>query len=136
MRRNSSRRSTSGFDLIDDSALRVLIELLFPLSTIVTPNIQEAERITGMSIRTEEDIENAARIIRSMGAKNVLIKGGHFESETLQNQKAIDYLFTADGKTVFEADFIDTNATHGTGCTLSAAIAANCSRGRARNKSR
>jgi hydroxymethylpyrimidine kinase/phosphomethylpyrimidine kinase len=123
-------RSTSGFDLIDDAALRSLIEMLFPLSTVVTPNIQEAERITGTSIKSEHDIEVAAGVMRSMGAKNVLIKGGHFESETLRNQKARDYLFVGEEMTVFEADYFDTTATHGTGCTLAAAIAANLALGK------
>ncbi len=118
-------RSTSGFDLIDEASLQALIEMLFPISTIVTPNIQESERITGTTIRAEADIENAAQRMQSMGAKNVLIKGGHFEAETLVKQKALDYLFTPGEKTVFEADYIDTTATHGTGCTLAAAIAAN-----------
>lgn len=123
-------RSTSGFDLIDDAALRLLIEMLFPLSMIVTPNIQEAERITGTTIKSEGDIDNAAQVIRSIGAGNVLIKGGHFESETRLNQKARDYLFTGEGKTVFEGDYIDTTSTHGTGCTLAAAIAANLALGK------
>jgi hydroxymethylpyrimidine/phosphomethylpyrimidine kinase len=123
-------RSTSGFDLIDDVALKALIELLFPISSVVTPNIQEAERITGMSISTEEDIVNAATMIRSMGANNVLIKGGHFEAETISRQKARDYLFTDEGRTVFDADYIDTTSTHGTGCTLAAAIAANLALGK------
>ena len=123
-------RSTSGFDLIDNASLQVLIEMLFPLSTIVTPNIQEAERITGTTIRGEDNIENAARLIQSMGARNVLIKGGHFETETLVNKKARDYLFIGDEKAIFEADYIDTTATHGTGCTLAAAIAANLALGK------
>lgn len=122
-------RSTSGFDLIDEAALHTLIEALFPLATIVTPNIQEAERITGKTIRGEDDIETAARLIQSMGARNVLIKGGHFEAETLCSQKARDYLFIGDESVVFEADYIDTTATHGTGCTLAAAIAANLALG-------
>jgi len=71
-------RSTSGFDLIDDAALRILIERLFPLADIVTPNLPEAERIARMKIETEADIERAARIMQSFGAKTVLIKGGHF----------------------------------------------------------
>ncbi|MDQ2746351.1 MAG: hydroxymethylpyrimidine/phosphomethylpyrimidine kinase, partial [Acidobacteriota bacterium] len=71
-------RSTSGYDLIDDAALRSLIENLFPLAVIVTPNLPEAERITRMTIENEADIERAARIMQSFGAKNVLIKGGHF----------------------------------------------------------
>lgn len=121
-------RSTSGYDLIDDAALRVLIEKLFPLSLVVTPNLQEAERISGMSIRSRKDIESAARALLSMGAANVLMKGGHaIEGE----EKARDLLFGADGGTeVFEADLIETTATHGTGCTLAAAITANLALGR------
>lgn len=121
-------RSTSGYDLIDDTALRVLIEKLFPLSVVVTPNLQEAERISGNAIRTVDDVEAAARTMLSMGAANVLMKGGHvIDGE----EKARDRLFRADGRVqVFEADFIDTTATHGTGCTLAAAIAANLAIGR------
>ncbi|HEX9960810.1 MAG TPA: hydroxymethylpyrimidine/phosphomethylpyrimidine kinase, partial [Pyrinomonadaceae bacterium] len=70
-------RSTSGFDLIDDAALQALIEKLFPLSTVITPNIPEAERIARMKIETVEDIRRAAEIMRNLGAKAVLIKGGH-----------------------------------------------------------
>src|SRR6185369_13595261 len=66
-------RSTSGFDLIDDDALKILIEKLFPLATVITPNIPEAERITGMKIENLEDIREAAKIMKSFGAKNVLI---------------------------------------------------------------
>src|SRR5688500_6612553 len=65
-------RSTSGYDLIDEAALRVLIEKLFPLSLIVTPNLQEAERITGLSIRTVNDIDAAGAAMLRMGARNVL----------------------------------------------------------------
>jgi len=70
-------RSTSGFDLIDDAALKSLIEELFPHSEVVTPNIPEAERISGLKIESEADFEKAARKIQSLGAKNVLLKGGH-----------------------------------------------------------
>jgi hydroxymethylpyrimidine/phosphomethylpyrimidine kinase len=124
-------RSTSGYDLIDDAALRILIEKLFPLSLLVTPNLQEAERITGISIRSRADIESAARTMLSMGAANVLMKGGHLFDEEGRDGKARDYLFGADGTTdVFEADRIETSATHGTGCTLAAAITANLALGR------
>ncbi len=119
-------RSTSGFDLIDDDALRVMIDKLFPLSLIVTPNTQEAERITGMAIRTRDDISAAARLILSMGAERVLMKGGHF----IEDGKARDYLYQADGGVhVLEAEHIVTDATHGTGCTLAAAITANLALG-------
>jgi hydroxymethylpyrimidine/phosphomethylpyrimidine kinase len=130
-------RSTSGFDLIDTSALKSLIEQLFPLSSIITPNIPEAERISGIAIETEDDIMAAASVMRSMGAKNVLIKGGHLEiaergvrNADSQKRIARDFLFTDDGTHVFEAGYIETTATHGTGCTLAAAIAANLALGK------
>src|SRR5512141_989055 len=119
-------RSTSGFDLIDEPALRALIEHLFPVSNLVTPNIPEAERITGMRITGGSDMEKAARSMQSMGAANVLIKGGH----ALDAKLAKDFLFAGDTTHVFEAPFIETTATHGTGCTLSAGIAANLALGR------
>lgn len=118
-------RSTSGFDLIDDEALRVLIELLFPLSDIVTPNIPEAERIANMRIESADNVKKAARLIQSMGAKNVLIKGGHAPA-----LKAKDSLFIENNLYLFEDDFIETMATHGTGCTLASAIAANLALGK------
>ncbi len=134
-------RSTSGFDLIDDEALKILIEKLFPLSGVVTPNLPEAERITRMKIENEKDIEKAAKIMQNLGAKNVLIKGGHLsilglDKSRVQSPKskvqktAKDFLFVGDEKYVFEADFIETTATHGTGCTLASAIAANLALGK------
>lgn len=157
-------RSTSGFDLIDDEALKILIEKLFPLSSIVTPNLPEAERIARMKIENEKDIEKAARLMQNFGAKNVLIKGGHipildfgFRISDLEeskvetqnskltenrnpktknqkpkniNRKAKDYLFTGDDLRIFEGEWIETNATHGTGCTLASAIAANLALGK------
>lgn len=123
-------RSTSGFDLIDDDALRVLIEKLFPLSDIITPNLPEAERIARMTIENENDIERAAQIMQNAGAKNVLIKGGHLFKAKGEKQKAKDFLFFGEDKLVFEADFIETTATHGTGCTLASAIAANLALGK------
>jgi hydroxymethylpyrimidine/phosphomethylpyrimidine kinase len=129
-------RSTSGFDLIDDNALQSLIKHLFPLAKIITPNIPEAERITGLKIENESDIRQAAKIMQSFGAKNVLIKGGHFQGKRDKGKgkasgfKASDFLFIGDELFVFEADFIETNSTHGTGCTLAAAIAANLANGK------
>jgi hydroxymethylpyrimidine kinase/phosphomethylpyrimidine kinase len=140
-------RSTSGFDLIDDEALKILIEKLFPLAEIVTPNLPEAERIARMKIENEKDIEKAAEIMRNFGAKNVLIKGGHIpilgfgfwvldsnevrvQSPKSEKRKARDFLFVGDEKYVFESEFIETTATHGTGCTLASAIAANLSLGK------
>jgi hydroxymethylpyrimidine/phosphomethylpyrimidine kinase len=139
-------RSSSGFDLIDDEALRALVESLFPLADIITPNIPEAERIARMKIENEKDIEKAARLMQSMGAKNVLIKGGHLpdaergtrnaelknkgQRSKVKGQKSIDFLFVGEDLHVFEAEFIETTATHGTGCTLAAAITANLANGK------
>ena len=122
-------RSTSGFDLIDDEALTALIEKLFPLADLITPNIAEAERIAGLKINLQEDITDAAKMIRSLGAKNILIKGGHFE-EKVKSKKATDYLFIDKEMHVFESDRIETVAMRGTGCTLASAIAANLSLGK------
>jgi len=111
--------ATSGDLLLQKSAVAVLRSKLIPLATIVTPNIPEAEVLTGMKLRTAVEIREAAQRIIKMGAKTVVIKGGHL------NGPAMDLFF--DGKifTALKAKRIRTINTHGTGCTLSAAIAAN-----------
>ena len=112
-------RSTSGYDLIDNDALAALKTELLPLARVVTPNIPEAERMTGLkSIANEDEMRHAAHAIREMGARAVLIKGGHLEGE------ALDLLDNEGRISVFRAERINTTATHGTGCTLAAAIAA------------
>jgi hydroxymethylpyrimidine/phosphomethylpyrimidine kinase len=146
-------RSTSGFDLIDDEALQALIEKLFPLSTVITPNIPEAERITRVKIENIEDIRRAAQTMQNFGAKAVLIKGGHLPigdleykshaeelinedqspktgDQKIEGRKAIDFMFVGEREFTFSADFIETNATHGTGCTFAAAITANLANGK------
>lgn len=138
-------RSTSGFDLIDNIALAALIELLFPLADVITPNIPEAERIAGFAIKSNADIARAAETMRSMGARNVLIKGGHLETADRglriadrrtdddghgpTGRMATDYLYIGTELSILEAEYIETTATHGTGCTLAAAIAANLALG-------
>jgi len=123
-------RSTSGFDLIDDDALRSLIKVLFPLADVVTPNLPEAERIVGFPIASVDDIDKAAAAMQSMGAKNVLIKGGHLAESNIDSSQATDYLFEGATRHHFSSDHIDTTATHGTGCTLAAAITANLALGK------
>ena len=91
---------------------------LFPLAALVTPNLPEAERLAGTRIGDEAQIVSAAERIRGLGAKAVLIKGGHATGESVR-----DVLVTETGAEVFEAPRIATNSTHGTGCTLSTAIA-------------
>lgn len=111
-------RSTSGYDLIDDTALGLLIEALFPLASVVTPNAVEAERITGIAIRDAHSMAHAAEKILALGAKAVIIKGGDLVSED-----ALDFLMDADGSLVYTAKKIPSSNTHGTGCTLSSALA-------------
>jgi len=118
-------RSTSGYDLIDDEALHVLVKELFPLASVVTPNIPEAERITGQKIVAPDDMRIAAGAMVEMGAKAVLIKGGHFDDQ----ERSVDHLFTKGKVLTFDAERIRTTATHGTGCTLSSAISANLALG-------
>ncbi|MGI9107933.1 MAG: bifunctional hydroxymethylpyrimidine kinase/phosphomethylpyrimidine kinase [Pyrinomonadaceae bacterium] len=117
-------RSTSGYDLIDDDALAALQSELLPLARVVTPNIPEAERLTGLRIATEADMRRAASVIREMGARAVLVKGGH-----LLTGDALDLLDDGGQVRLFRAPRITTDATHGTGCTLAAAIAAGLARG-------
>jgi len=115
--------ATSGDLLIKTNAVAALRSHLLPLSTVVTPNIPEAEELTAMQLRSNQDIEEAARRILAMGAKAVVIKGGH------RSGPAVDLFF--DGKTMraLSAPRIRTNNTHGTGCTFSAAIAAYLAKG-------
>lgn len=114
-------RSTSGYDLIDDVALRSLVENLFPIALIITPNIPEAERIAEMKITGLDDIRMAAEKMRLLGARNVLIKGGHAEFAPGTSD---DHLLLNGEMHILEGEYVDSRATHGTGCTLAAAIAA------------
>jgi hydroxymethylpyrimidine/phosphomethylpyrimidine kinase len=132
-------RSTSGYDLIDDRALKALIERLFPLAAVVTPNIPEAERITGLKIQDEEGMLRASERLIALGAQAVLLKGGHRLTYSEQNQKAraehpeereaADLLLSNGQITWFRAPWHASTSTHGTGCTLSAAIAAGLGKG-------
>ena len=114
--------STSGSRLIDEAAVSVLIEQLLPIADIVTPNIPEAEFLSGIKISCHEDMLHAAEII-SINDCAVLCKGGHSISDA-------DDLLYSDEKTVwFKGKRIDNPNAHGTGCTLSSAIAANLAKG-------
>jgi len=114
--------ATSGDVLIDDEAFDILKTKLFPLARVVTPNIPEAEKLAGMSIKSEADMRHAAEAIQSIGARSVLVKGGH---RSVGGQ-ALDILLDENGIfTEFQTDYIEIGDVHGSGCTLSAAIAAN-----------
>ena len=115
--------ATSGAVLIEDSAVNALIERLFPLSTLITPNIPEAQILCGKKINDKSEMELAAADIYDKFGCAVLLKGGHNVND------ASDLLFK-DGKAVwFNAKRIDNPNTHGTGCTLSSAVASNLAKG-------
>ena len=115
--------SKSGFDLMQKNSKDALIEKLIPLAYLLTPNLPEAEVITGMKINDYASMKKAAIKIHEMGSKNVLIKGGHLEND------ATDILFDGKNMTMISGERIETKNTHGTGCTLSSAIAANLGKG-------
>ena len=115
--------ATSGAKLISDDAIEALKSELIPLASVITPNIPEAEVLSGMKITSPEAMERAAeKIYREFGCA-VLMKGGH------QQNDANDYLYGEEGGTWFYGKRIDNPNTHGTGCTLSSAIAANLAKG-------
>lgn len=115
--------ATSGARLIEESAVQVLKEELLPIATVITPNIPEAEILADMQITTEEDMETAARAINEEYGCAVLVKGGHSIND------ANDYLYDGGKGTWFYGERIDNSNTHGTGCTLSSAIASNLAKG-------
>jgi hydroxymethylpyrimidine/phosphomethylpyrimidine kinase len=112
-----------GAPLLPDTATAVIRLELLPRAALVTPNVPEAEALTGLTIRTLDDMRQAACAIRAMGAQAVLIKGGHMESD------ATDILFDGSEWRDFPAPRIPTRHTHGTGCTYSAAITAGLASG-------
>ncbi len=125
--------ATSGDRLLQESAIDALKMSLIPLATVVTPNIDEAIALTGLDIHNLEDMKEAAQQIHKLGAQTVLIKGGHLAGvrfETGTTPQISDVLFAGEAFTVFKDSQIPTTSTHGTGCTLSAEIAAGLSRGR------
>lgn len=115
--------SKSGFKLLSFDAKETLIKELFPLATLITPNLPEAEDILGCEIKTLEDMEEAAIKLKVLGAKCVLVKGGHLEDD------ATDILYDGEKIMYLRQKRLNTKNTHGTGCTLSSAIAANIAKG-------
>lgn len=115
--------STSGHDLIGEEAFAILKTELLSVACLVTPNIPEAERLAGFAIASEADMRRAAEAIKKLGAPAVLVKGGH----RLESQEdALDILIDDAGVfTTFREPYIEIGEVHGSGCTLSAAIAAN-----------
>ena len=112
--------ATSGDKLLRDEAIETLIKDLLPAVSVITPNIPEAEIILEKKIKTEEDFQNAARELSQTGAKSVLLKSGHFKGGELSD---IFYITSKDELIEMPFKRIETNNTHGTGCTLSSAVA-------------
>lgn len=115
--------STSGSRLIAEDALEALEKKLIPLASLITPNLFEAEILSGVSIRTEKEMKGAAQKIFEKYKVAVLVKGGHLQSGKM------DILFDGEWK-CFEGELIQNSNTHGTGCTLSSAIASNLALGK------
>lgn len=107
-----------GHKLLDDAAHKSLLRRLVPRATLLTPNIPEAEALTGMAIADPDAMVEAGRALRNFGAAAVLVKGGH-----LDRPEVIDVLVHASGIELFTFPRIQSSSTHGTGCTLSSAIA-------------
>jgi hydroxymethylpyrimidine/phosphomethylpyrimidine kinase len=116
-----------GASLLLDEAVIALKEKLLPMATVLTPNIPEAEVLTGMTIKTDADVLEAAKQLLAMGAHSVVMKGGH-RSHSIY---AEDLFLSTDGEQfTLRSKRIDTTDTHGTGCTFSAAIAAHLAQGK------
>lgn len=116
--------STSGSRLLNEDAIKTLTEKLMPLATVITPNIMEAECLCEIAIENKEDMTKAAKIIRQSYIGHILIKGGHLPD------CADDLLYTNKNDTYwFKSEKIANPNTHGTGCTLSSAIACNLTKG-------
>lgn len=111
--------SKSGQDLLHADAIDVLQRALIPLADVVTPNIHEAERLTGLTIRSLADARQAAKALHRLGCRHVLIKGGH-----LLDRPATDLLYDGRFFRLYRGEWIETPHTHGTGCTFASALCA------------
>jgi hydroxymethylpyrimidine/phosphomethylpyrimidine kinase len=120
-------KSSSGADLVDAAGMRLLIDKLLPLATIVTPNIDEASALTGLAVTDPEQMRAAARQLHQMGASAVVVTGGHLE-------KAIDLLsFTGSRgieQELFKSARLKSSSTHGTGCAFATSVACHLAMGR------
>ena len=118
--------STSGYRLIEESAIEAIQNRLIPLATVITPNIPEAEILVGRKISDQRDFDAVARALSAEGKLSVLLKAGHLDGEEL-----VDYFYNAENgeMTLLQSKRVYTNNTHGTGCTLSSAFAAALAQG-------
>jgi hydroxymethylpyrimidine/phosphomethylpyrimidine kinase len=122
--------ATSGDRLLEDDAVQAIVARLLPLCTLVTPNLDEARIMTGVPATDVDTMREAARQLVALGARAALVKGGH-----LAGDRIIDVLYDGRDFTNYERNRILTNNTHGTGCTLSAGVAAGLAHGRTLQRS-
>lgn len=115
----------SGHPLLQQDAVDHLKTALFPLALLVTPNVHEAEQLSGLEIKSVADAKQAAKAIHKLGSRYVLLKGGH-----LLVEKGTDLLYDGRFFNLYKGEFLDTPHTHGTGCTYASAIAAQVARGK------
>jgi hydroxymethylpyrimidine/phosphomethylpyrimidine kinase len=117
-------KSSSGADLLDAAATRLLIERLLPLADVVTPNVDEAEALTGIKVRDLDDMKAAAAKLHAIGAKAMVITGGHLDKAidllSFKTKRGVEQLVEQE---VFKAERQRSNSTHGTGCAFSTAMA-------------
>ena len=117
-------KASSGTSLLDTPGIKVLTERLLPLATAITPNVDEAAALTGIEVHGQDEMQQAAERLHAMGARGVVITGGHLE-------RAIDLLSLAGSYVqIFKSDRLDSEHTHGTGCAFSTAIACQLAQGR------
>ncbi|HEX4196150.1 MAG TPA: bifunctional hydroxymethylpyrimidine kinase/phosphomethylpyrimidine kinase [Caulobacteraceae bacterium] len=116
--------ASTGAALLEPDAVGALRARLVPLAALLTPNAPEAERLTGLAIATTDDLRRAGEALLGMGARAVLMKGGHVAGESVT-----DILMTADGESLFTSERIATRHSHGTGCSLASACAAGLAQG-------
>ena len=117
--------SKSGHDLLQADAIDAVKQALIPLASVITPNIHEAERLTGLTIRSLAEARQAAKALHQLGCQHVLIKGGH-----LLESPATDLLYDGRFFRMYKGEWIDTPHTHGTGCTFASALSAHLALGK------
>jgi hydroxymethylpyrimidine/phosphomethylpyrimidine kinase len=113
-----------GAPLLAEAAIGAVKRLMIPRAALLTPNAPEAAALTGLTVETTDDLRRAGEALLNLGAKAVLMKGGHVAGE-----RVVDVLMTTGGETTFEGERIETRHTHGTGCTLASACAAGLAQG-------
>ncbi|OYW30139.1 MAG: bifunctional hydroxymethylpyrimidine kinase/phosphomethylpyrimidine kinase [Caulobacter sp. 12-67-6] len=118
-----------GASLLEAAAIGAVKSLMIPRAALLTPNAPEAAALTGLTVETTDDLRRAGEALLAMGARAVLMKGGHILSGEGGGERVVDILMTAAGETSFEGERIDTRHTHGTGCTLASACATGLAQG-------